>query len=100
MKIEETRIETKTTCDCCRRYTPPRIMYRNDGSFQSDYISIGEIDLCIQCAARVLSRAHQLKFSTSEEDIKKTIENLQNTCMDLENRLKDVSFFEFAGLLK
>lgn len=52
MKTEVKTYETQ--CDCCRNPLPtPRTAFLNDGSYQTDYVTIGSLDLCFICAGKI-----------------------------------------------
>lgn len=91
--------DLKIKCDLCGRISPKsRLMYRNDGSFQSDFLHMHEQDFCIQCCARILGTLYNLKLDTSKESFKIGIEYLREHSMDLKNNslLSKIDFFNFA----
>lgn len=71
-------------CDLCGRHIPQRMMYKNDGSFQSDSIRFYEKDYCLTCCARILAELTRLNLDTTEESYNKATESLKNRCMDLQ----------------
>ena len=49
MKKEIKKYEIQ--CDCCSTRLTKRTSYINDSSYQADYLTLGDIDLCHYCAA-------------------------------------------------
>lgn len=43
-------------CDYCSHEVPSRTFVKNDGSFQEDYITILNNDICLDCSLEVLSK--------------------------------------------
>ena len=53
-------------CDYCKKDIDIRNVYKNDGSFQKDYVSLHDKDICKHCALEVL---YKLSSKIKEEDI-------------------------------
>ena len=52
-------VETKSTikrCDCCNVVIPERSAFLNDGSFQSDSLDIGDVNVCVECCGKIMIR--------------------------------------------
>lgn len=43
-------------CDKCKIQVLERFVFRNDGSYQEDYITIHEKDICNKCSLEVLDK--------------------------------------------
>jgi len=65
----------KTVCDCCDSVLTKRTAYLNDGSYQQDYVSFKDIDLCFQCAGMIFER--DIVKSLKEESLKDSIFRLK-----------------------
>jgi beta-glucosidase-like glycosyl hydrolase len=57
-------------CDYCKKDINIRNVYKNDGSFQKDYVSLHGKDVCKHCALEVL---YKLSSKIKEEDIDKSV---------------------------
>lgn len=77
MKKEEV-IKEHICCDVCQTKLYRREVYRNDGSYQNDYISVGNIDLCFNCAGKVFDIVFVRNINETElkEAVDKTLSRL------------------------
>ncbi len=58
-------------CDICERELNKRTIFRNDGSYQTDYITKGGVDICFICAGKVLDIVSN---TVTDENFKKMVE--------------------------
>lgn len=74
---EKILTETVTCCDSCETTLYEPTSLRNDSSYQSTFIRIGNIDLCYICGARILEslRAPEEKAKEWVEKLKLTMKN-------------------------
>ncbi len=52
--MKKTFTTEQTCCDCCETKLIKRSVFLNDGSYQGDYVTKGDIDLCYLCAGILL----------------------------------------------
>ncbi len=62
-------------CDYCKKDIDIRNVYKNDGSFQKDYVSLHDKDICKHCALEVL---YKLSSKIKEEDIEEIFKVVKN----------------------
>ncbi len=68
-------INNIVVCDYCKKDINVRNIYKNDGSFQKDYISLHGKDVCKHCALEVL---YKLSSKIKEEDIEEIFKVVKN----------------------
>ena len=54
MKIDVT--VKKVICDSCGVKLIKRDVYTNNGAYQADYFTFGEVETCFTCAGKILDR--------------------------------------------
>ena len=62
-------------CDYCGNKIYVRNVYKNDGSFQKDYISLHGKDVCKHCALEVLDKISSKIKEDDVEEIFKVVRN-------------------------
>lgn len=74
-------------CDHCNKEIRIRECFRNDGSFQKDYITLHDKDICSSCSLEVLDK---LSKTINKENIDKIFEKRKtnNLILDLEDKIK------------
>lgn len=74
-------------CDHCNREIRIREHFKNDGSFQKDYITLHDKDICGSCSLEVLDK---LSKNINKENIDKIFEKRKsnNLILDLEDKIK------------
>ena len=66
-----------TYCDSCEKVLIKRKVYKNDGSYQNDYVTTGKIDLCFSCAGKIFDR--EFRRDIKEEDLKDMVFSLKKS---------------------
>ena len=66
---------SKKVCDSCSVSLIKRRLYLNNGSYQSDYFTFGEIELCFSCAGKILDR--EISNILSGNSIEEKSDNLK-----------------------
>lgn len=75
-------------CDCCGKELYKREVYKNDGSYQKDFIEIEDKEVCFNCGGKIL----EIFFLDQKEKIKESIKNFHNKINPLRMKITEKSF--------
>ena len=84
------REEIKIECDCCYKEISKREIFKNDGSYQKDYLKVDNKDVCFTCAGKILD---MFFLETDKEKIKDAINNFAKRIDPLSINIEKKSLF-------
>ena len=84
------REETKIECDCCYKEISKREIFKNDGSYQKDYLKVDSKDVSFTCAGKILD---MFFLERDQEKIKDAIKNFAKRIDPLSINIEEKSLF-------
>ena len=84
------REEIKIECDCCYKEISKREIFKNDGSYQKDYLKVDNKDVCFTCAGKILD---MFFLERDQEKIKDAIKNFAKRIDPLSINIEEKSLF-------
>lgn len=84
------RKEIKIECDCCHKEINKREIFKNDGSYQKDYLKVDNKDVCFTCAGKILD---MFFLKTDKEKIKDAINNFAKRIDSLSINIEKKNLF-------